>query len=84
MKKRLHLDQPMVMQYLLWLKDTLQGNFGESIQYNTPVVDLIKQRLPVTVTMNLISTIPGVSGGGLPGGIAGVGEAGARRFDVMV
>lgn len=61
-KKRLHLvdDQGkaiiLPMQYVYWLSDTVRGNFGESVQYNAPVATLIKERLPVTITLNLIST----------------------------
>jgi peptide/nickel transport system permease protein len=57
MKKRLHLDKPMVVAYGMWLWDTVRGDLGDSIQYNTPVSKLIKDRLPVTVVMNLLSTV---------------------------
>jgi ABC-type dipeptide/oligopeptide/nickel transport system permease component len=56
MRKRLHLDKPLAVQYVLWLKDTATGNLGESIQYNTPVSTLIRQRLPITMTLNLMAT----------------------------
>jgi peptide/nickel transport system permease protein len=55
-KKRLHLDQPLYLQYLLWLNDTVHGELGQSVQYNAPVAQLLRERLPVTITMNLIST----------------------------
>ncbi len=63
MKKRLHLvdaqGRPIMlpMQYVYWLRDTVEGDFGESMQYNVPVADLIYERLPVTVTLNLLSTL---------------------------
>src|SRR6185312_4254782 len=57
MKRRLHLDKPLPVQYLMWLRDTATGNLGDSVQYNTPVATLIKERAPVTIVMNLISTI---------------------------
>ena len=62
MKKRLHLvdDQgraiSLPMQYVYWLRDTFTGDFGESVQYNTKVMNLIKERLTITLTINLIST----------------------------
>src|SRR5690349_3396525 len=52
MKRRLHLvdrnGQPisLPMQYALWLWDTVRGELGDSVQYNTSVADLIRQRLP--------------------------------------
>jgi len=57
MKKRLHLDQPLPVQYLMWLRDTATGDFGESVQYKKPVIDLIKERLPITLTLNIVSSI---------------------------
>ncbi|HVX83798.1 MAG TPA: ABC transporter permease [Phycisphaerae bacterium] len=57
MTQRLHLDKPLPVQYLMWLNDSLHGNLGESIQYNTKVWDLIKERAPVTIVMNLISSL---------------------------
>jgi peptide/nickel transport system permease protein len=41
----------------MWLADSARGDFGDSIQYNKPVADLLKERLPITITMNLISTL---------------------------
>jgi peptide/nickel transport system permease protein len=63
LKKRLHLVDnagnsiSLPMQYIYWLRDTLKGDLGESVQYNTSVAQLIRERLPVTLTMNLISTL---------------------------
>jgi peptide/nickel transport system permease protein len=56
MKKRLHLDKPLPVQYAMWLGDTLTGNFGDSVQYKKPVMDLIKERLPITLTLNVIAS----------------------------
>jgi peptide/nickel transport system permease protein len=63
MKRRLHLvdaqghDIPLMMQYIYWMGDTVRGDFGESVQYNTSVSALLRERLPVTLSMNLISTL---------------------------
>jgi len=59
-KKRLHLvdaqghDIWLPMQYIYWLNDTLHGDFGESVQYNLPVATLLKERIPVTLSINLV------------------------------
>jgi len=37
MRRRLHRDKPLIVQYFMWLGDTATGNLGDSIQYNTPV-----------------------------------------------
>ncbi|AIK32848.1 MULTISPECIES: ABC transporter permease [Bacillus] len=48
-RKSLGLDQPIYMQYILWLKNILTGNFGYSLQNHRPVLDLIVERLPATI-----------------------------------
>ena len=51
------LDQPMYLQYLRWLGNLLQGDLGQSFQWNQPVTELIKKRLALTVTISLISLV---------------------------
>lgn len=47
-----HLDEPLPEQYLRYLGQILQGNFGPSYQYrDTTVNDLIAQGLPVDLTI---------------------------------
>lgn len=45
------LNQPYYMQYLDWLGSGLQGDLGESMFYPERVTDLIKERLPNTLTL---------------------------------
>jgi peptide/nickel transport system permease protein len=42
------LDQPLLTQYVLWLGNLIQGNFGESLRSGTPVISLILAAVPVT------------------------------------
>lgn len=49
------LDKPIAVQYLTWLGRVVSFDFGDSIKHNRPVVELIKQRLPVTLMLNLVS-----------------------------
>ncbi|WP_421617168.1 ABC transporter permease [Brevibacillus sp. TJ4] len=53
LRKELGLDKPIVLQYLSWLGNVLQGNLGTSITDNVPVSDLILQRLPATVELTI-------------------------------
>ncbi len=47
-----HLDESLPKQYLRYLGQVLQGDFGPSYQYrNTTVNDLIAQGLPVDITI---------------------------------
>ena len=45
------LDQPIPVQYVYWVKGVLSGDFGESLRIKVPVLDLIKQKLPVTMQL---------------------------------
>lgn len=44
-----HLDQPIPVQYVYWLKGVLSGDLGESLRNKMPVLALIAQKLPVTM-----------------------------------
>ena len=50
------LDKPLHIQYLNWLKRIIRFDFGQSLSGDhRPVWDKIKERLPLTLTLNLIS-----------------------------
>jgi peptide/nickel transport system permease protein len=48
-RQQYHLDQPLPVQYIYWIKGVLSGDFGESLRSKVPVRDLILQKLPVTM-----------------------------------
>lgn len=43
------LDQPILLQYLSWLKHALSGDLGASLHYNRPVAALVAEHLPPTL-----------------------------------
>jgi len=51
------LDKPVHQQYLTWLKRVVELDFGDSIKHHRPVIDLIKDRLPITLTLNIIAFV---------------------------
>lgn len=54
--KRLYgLDRPLHVQYLDWLRRFLRFDFGESFVDQRKVIDKIKERIPITLSINLIS-----------------------------
>ena len=57
LRKVYGLDQPIYVRYFVWIKKILQGDFGRSFQWNAPVSKLIGARLPLTVTISLLSLI---------------------------
>ncbi|MEN9203684.1 MAG: ABC transporter permease [Thermostichus sp. DG_1_6_bins_120] len=48
---RLGLDQPLLGQYLIWLGNLLQGDFGISYTYRIPVLGLIASRAGATLLL---------------------------------
>lgn len=52
-RKSLGLDQPIVVQYLIWIRNTLEGDFGVSFYSRKPVSQLIMQALPATMQLTL-------------------------------
>jgi peptide/nickel transport system permease protein len=56
--KRLYgLDKPLHVQYFDWLKRFVKLDFGISFVDGKKVFDKIKERIPVTLTINLLSLI---------------------------
>ena len=56
--KRLYgLDQPPVQQFLGWVWRMLHGDLGRSFKFEQPVADLIMERLPLTLAINLLATV---------------------------
>ncbi|MEN9260289.1 MAG: ABC transporter permease [Thermostichus sp. HHBFW_bins_43] len=58
------LDQPLLIQYLLYWRDLFQGNWGFSFQRNVAVSTLLAERLPWTLLLGgsslVLSTLIGV------------------------
>ena len=53
--KTLGLDQPVVKQYGRFVWNALHGDLGRSYQNNQPTVEALRQRLPVTLELLLLS-----------------------------
>lgn len=61
------LDQPLVVQYVSWLGNALQGDLGRSWFTTVPVTDSVRAALPVDLSIAglalLLAVIFGVGGG---------------------
>jgi peptide/nickel transport system permease protein len=51
------LDQPWYVQYVRWLGNVLQLNFGDSWTYKVPVFELVMQRSAATIILSLTSLV---------------------------
>jgi peptide/nickel transport system permease protein len=56
----LGLDDPWPIRYVKWVTSLAQGNFGFSFMSHSPVIDLLKQRLPNTLAVVGVAYIIGV------------------------
>lgn len=51
------LDKPFIVQLGIYLQNILMGNFGMSYYFNSPVIDLIWERIPATLLLVVVSVI---------------------------
>ena len=51
LREKYRLNDPVVMQYFYWLDGVLTGDFGISLRTNQPVLELILEKLPVTIQL---------------------------------
>jgi len=68
LRHQLGLDLPLWLQYWHYLQQVLRGSLGSSIETGQSVVSILQSRLPVTLSLMVLSTI--VSAGiGIPLGV---------------
>lgn len=57
MIEQLGLDQPVHIQYIIYVKNFFTGNLGRSFHYGEPVSDVIFDKLPNTILLFTTSTL---------------------------
>ena len=86
--RHLGLDQPLAVQYGIYVKNIVQGDFGSSVLTRRPVTEHIWERLPATVELGLVAMVLSVLIG-VPLGMysavrrGGMLDVGARVFSVL-
>ncbi len=55
LEKQFGFDKPIYIRYALWIKDVLTLKFGESYEYQEPVLDVIKRRIPISLSFGIWS-----------------------------
>ncbi|RMG79932.1 MAG: ABC transporter permease [Chloroflexi bacterium] len=66
--KRNGLDQPIPVQFAIYMRNVAQGDLGDSFRFGRPVADLLAERLPVTIELTLFAMLFAVTFG-IPLGI---------------
>jgi peptide/nickel transport system permease protein len=54
---RYGLDKPFMVRYVTWATNFVQGDFGESFEYERPVRDLLGQRVTFTIILSVATLI---------------------------
>jgi len=92
LREQMGLNDPILVRYLNWVAGLLQGDFGTSWTYKTPVADLIADRiwvsLPLAIFALLLSTLiafpAGIIAAARRGGPADVSIMGATQLGVAI
>jgi len=74
LREKLHLDEALPIRYAYWVGGVLQGDLGESVRTQQPVLELVKQKLPVTIQLGLMAFVIAVVIGIPTGIVAAVGR----------
>ncbi|MFJ5367943.1 ABC transporter permease [Bosea sp. CER48] len=72
------MDDPVFVQFFAWLGQVVQGDFGRSLRTGEPVLNLILQKLPVTIQLATASILVAICIG-IP-----IGILAARRKGTVV
>lgn len=57
LREEMGLTKPIPVQYVYWIQDLAQGNFGDSLKNKRPTIDLFMQKLPATLELVLGATL---------------------------
>jgi oligopeptide transport system permease protein len=83
LREEFHLNDPLVVQYAKYVGDLVQGDLGTDFR-GRPVLDLIEQRLPVTVRLTIVAILIEVVIGVIAGVLAGIRRNGFLDNLVLV
>ena len=51
LKQQMGLDRPLWTQFIFFVENALRGDFGTSIAFRVPVLQIIAERLPATLML---------------------------------
>lgn len=56
LREAMGLNEPMLTQFVIFFKKLLRFDFGDSLLYKLPCMDLVTERMPLTVILTIIAT----------------------------
>lgn len=57
LEAQMGLDQPVYVQYMIWLKNVLQGNLGVSYRTMRPVTEMLAERIGPTLMLTVTALV---------------------------
>jgi peptide/nickel transport system permease protein len=57
LREKYRLNDPLPLQYIHWVGNVLQGDFGTSLRTEQPVTTLVASKLPVTIELSVLALI---------------------------
>ncbi|MCR5251127.1 MAG: ABC transporter permease [Lachnospiraceae bacterium] len=57
LRHEMGLDRPFLLRYFSWLGGCFRGNLGTSYSYHMPVAGMILEKIPITVTLTILSML---------------------------
>jgi len=60
-ERNLGLDRPLIEQYLIFLRNFIQGDLGRSVKFREPVAGVIAKAFPFTATLTFLCVAIGTS-----------------------
>jgi peptide/nickel transport system permease protein len=82
--KKLHLDEPLPVRYARWVGGVLRGDLGDSVRTQQPVLELVLQKLPVTVELAALAMVIALAIGIPAGIVSAVGRGTAWDYAANV
>jgi peptide/nickel transport system permease protein len=84
LRHQYHLDRPVPVQYVLWVKGLLHGDLGTSLRTSVPVSQLIAQKLPVTLQLAALAMLIAIGIGVTAGVVAAANRGRALDYAANV
>ena len=57
LRDEMGLNEPFLVQYGNWVKGIVTGDFGYSYRYRSPVLEVLEQKIPITLTLTVASLV---------------------------
>ena len=84
LRRNLGLDLPVWEQYLIFMVNAVQGDFGMSFEHSRPAMDVVLERLPATIELSLFGIVLGTIIGLVAGFVAALYRGTFTEFGVML